>query len=75
MTDSQQLGPDSSSVDGPMDVVLKLQPTNPSSNTNYTLIGRLMGSKILNRDTVQSLLQKVWNFGGRLITSCVGPNT
>ena len=56
-------------------MVLKLQPTNLSIHVNYTLIGRFLCSKILNRGTVQTMMQKVWNFGGKLITSYVGPNS
>ena len=74
MSESSLLGSDFAKEDDQLDLVLKLQTTKSSTRPNFSLLGRFMGEKILNRGTLQSVIQKLWNFGGVIVTAYVGPN-
>ena len=75
MTESSLLRPGFVKEDGQLDLVLKLQITKLSTSLSFTLLGRFIGGKILNRGTVQLMIQKLWNFGGVIATTYVSPNT
>ena len=56
------------------DLVLKLKPSTEPLKPRFTLIGRILGDKTLNRGAVQTMIQKLWHFGGVIATSYLGPN-
>ena len=62
----------SGSIDS--DLVLHMQPSTVVRPPNYTLIGRFLCSKLLNCGVIQSMIQKLRNYGCLVVTSYLGPN-
>ena len=58
-----------------LELVLQLQKLLEVALSTYTLLSHFLSMKVLNRNAIQSMIPKFWNFGGLVVTSYLRPNT
>ena len=58
-----------------LELVLQLQLLIKVSLSTYTLLGHFLSTKVLNKNAIQLMIPRFWNFRGLVVTSYLRPNT